>query len=95
MEAAIITTYRCNMRCQMCNIWRFPTKKEEEFKAEILNKLPGLSFCNVTGGEPFLRDDIEKIVYILKKRPRELLLVPMDILPIKLSISPKKIEILE
>ena len=64
MEGAIITTYRCNARCVMCNIWKYPTKVEEEFKPEILEKLPVLNFANITGGEPLLREDIEKIVNI-------------------------------
>jgi len=34
MEAAIITTYRCNARCQMSNTWRFPAKKEEEVRGK-------------------------------------------------------------
>jgi radical SAM protein with 4Fe4S-binding SPASM domain len=70
MEAVIITTYRCTNRCSMCNIWKYPTKVEEEFSPGILNKLPKLSFCNITGGEPFLRDDIEEIIYILKKKAK-------------------------
>jgi len=74
VKAAIITTYRCNARCQMCNIWKFSTKKEEEFKPKILNKLPRLSFCNITGGEPFLRDDIEEIIHILKKRAKRIVI---------------------
>ena len=52
----------------MCNIWEYPTKTEEEFKPEILYKLPRLSFCNITGGEPFLREDIDKIVSILRRK---------------------------
>ncbi|MFH1957596.1 MAG: radical SAM protein [bacterium] len=68
MEAAIITTYRCNCKCVMCNIWQYPTTIEEEFKPEILEKLPHLKFANVTGGEPFLRVDIEDIVKILLKK---------------------------
>jgi len=68
MEAAIITTYRCINRCVMCNIWKYPTKVEEEFEAKILEKLPKLKFANITGGEPFLRDDIEEIVSILLKK---------------------------
>jgi len=68
MEAAIITTYRCINRCVMCNIWKYPTKVEEEFEAKILEKLPKLKFANITGGEPFLRDDIEEIVSILWKK---------------------------
>jgi MoaA/NifB/PqqE/SkfB family radical SAM enzyme len=68
MEAAIITTYRCINKCVMCNIWNYPTKIEEEFKPQVLEKLPKLKFANITGGEPFLREDIEKIVSILLKK---------------------------
>lgn len=65
MDAAIITTYRCPMRCKMCNIWDNPTKVSEEFKPELLEKLPKLHHINITGGEPFIREDIEDIVKIL------------------------------
>lgn len=68
MEAAIITTYRCPMRCKMCNIWDNPTKLSEEFKPELLEKLPHLSGVNITGGEPFIREDIEDIVNILLRK---------------------------
>ncbi|MFH1038800.1 MAG: radical SAM protein [PVC group bacterium] len=74
MEAAIITTYRCNCRCVMCNIWKHPTRVEEEFKPEILKKLPRLDFANLTGGEPFLRNDIGEIVSILKSRARRIVI---------------------
>lgn len=40
MDASIIVTYRCPMRCKMCNIWDNPTKVSEEFKPELLEKLP-------------------------------------------------------
>ncbi|GHU99989.1 hypothetical protein FACS189483_09790 [Spirochaetia bacterium] len=49
----------------MCNIWANPTQKDEEFKPELLKKLPKLNSINITGGEPFVRDDIEDIVKIL------------------------------
>ena len=65
---AIITTYRCPMRCKMCNIWNNPTNVSEEFKPELLEKLPHLSGVNITGGEPFIREDIEDIVKILLKK---------------------------
>lgn len=68
MDAAIITTYRCPMRCKMCNIWDNPTKVSEEFKPELLEKLPHLDGVNITGGEPFVREDIEDIVKILLKK---------------------------
>ena len=50
-DASIILTYRCPMRCQMCNIWQNPTKKSEEIKASDLKSLPQLKFINLTGGE--------------------------------------------
>ena len=28
-DASIILTYRCPMRCVMCNIWQNPTRKAE------------------------------------------------------------------
>lgn len=63
MEACLIVTYRCNAKCYMCNTWQHPSKIEEEFSPELVDKLPaGLDFINVTGGEPFLRKDIEQIV---------------------------------
>ena len=74
MEAAVVTTYRCNSKCQMCHTWKFPTKEEEEFKPLLLEKLPSLSFCNVTGGDPFLRDDIGEITRILLKKAKRLVI---------------------
>ena len=65
MDGSIIVTYRCPMRCKMCNIWDNPTSPAEEFKPELLQKLPRMKSVNITGGEPFVREDIEEIVKIL------------------------------
>jgi MoaA/NifB/PqqE/SkfB family radical SAM enzyme len=47
----------------MCNTWQHPSKKEDEYSPELVEKLPeGLDFINITGGEPFLRDDLDQIV---------------------------------
>lgn len=48
MDGSIIVTYRCPMRCKMCDIWNNPTKKEEEFKPELLMKLPRMKSVNIT-----------------------------------------------
>ncbi|MCD4679149.1 MAG: radical SAM protein [Bacteroidales bacterium] len=73
MECAIITTYRCNARCGMCDIWKNPSKASEEFKPEILEKIPaGMQRLNITGGEPLLRKDINEIVRILDKKTKRL-----------------------
>ncbi len=72
MDGSIIVTYRCPMRCKMCDIWNNPTKKEEEFKPELLKKLPMMRSVNITGGEPFVRDDIEEIVKILMTKTQRI-----------------------
>lgn len=70
-DASIILTYRCPMRCKMCNIWDNPTIKEKEIKPSELECLPQLKFINLTGGEPFLRDDLDEVVEVCyKKAPR-------------------------
>ncbi len=73
LDAAVILTYRCNARCQMCHTWQFPTRPEEEITAEHLRKLPDrLGRLNITGGEPMLRKDIEEIVAVLHKKAHRL-----------------------
>lgn len=65
MEACIIVTYRCNAKCYMCNTWQFPSSPKDEISPSVVAKLPaGLKFINITGGEPFLREDLEEIVKI-------------------------------
>lgn len=46
----------------MCNIWKNPTTASEEITAADLRSLPPLKFINITGGEPFVRDDLGEIV---------------------------------
>ncbi|HBE43613.1 MAG TPA: radical SAM protein [Bacteroidales bacterium] len=67
-DASIITTYRCQMRCKMCNIWKYPSDARKEITARDLEKLPSLKFINVTGGEPFQRRDLEDIISVLFTR---------------------------
>lgn len=73
MECAVITTFRCNAKCGMCDIWQFPTVPAEEFDPKILEKLPaGMQRLNITGGEPTLRKDLPEIVRILNKKTHRL-----------------------
>lgn len=70
-DVSIITTYRCQMRCKMCDIWENPTDKQQEITAQELEILPSFKFVNITGGEPFVRRDLEEIVEVMmKKSPR-------------------------
>ena len=66
-DMCIIVTYRCPMKCQMCNIWKNPTEKSEEITIEQIKKLPNVKFINITGGEPFVREDLEDIIEVCFK----------------------------
>ena len=65
VQGSLITTFRCNAKCNMCNIWKFPTKPEEEIDASYYEKLPAGLRINITGGEATIRKDIDKIFEIL------------------------------
>ena len=58
----------------MCHTWKYPSKEEEEWKPPLLLKLPELDFVNVTGGEPFLREDIDEILTILQRKAKRVVI---------------------
>lgn len=64
IDCVLAVTYRCNSRCTMCDIWKL--KDTPELELESYKKLPA-SLCdiNVSGGEPFLRQDIVELVKTL------------------------------
>lgn len=68
LNGTVIVTYRCNARCTMCNRYKAPSLPEEEISIETIKKLPKMYFTNITGGEPFLREDIKDIVRELYKK---------------------------
>jgi len=72
--ASIIVTYRCNAHCHMCNTWQYPTKTTEEITPEIIAKLPAIPSVNVTGGEPFLRNDLSDILDVLREKARRVVI---------------------
>lgn len=71
MNGCVITTFKCNAKCHMCDIWQHQTESAEELPTKYYEKIPdGLGRLNVTGGEPMMRDDIEDIVGILYKKAK-------------------------
>lgn len=59
-------TYNCNLRCLHCNFWK--KKKKEELSIDEIKKLIsdlsdwlGNFFLLISGGEPFMRDDLLEI----------------------------------
>ena len=58
----------------MCEVWKHPTKLEEEIGLDVIEKLPQMFFCNITGGEPFIRQDLPEIVGVLRKKARRIVI---------------------
>lgn len=62
-------TYRCNMRCVFCNVWRRNIYENEattqEFKQRMVESWDiGCLISSFTGGEPLLRNDIDQLLNI-------------------------------
>jgi radical SAM protein with 4Fe4S-binding SPASM domain len=59
-------TRKCNSRCAFCSIWK--QDSTDELTSEELDKLfadpffNGLRWVNLTGGEPFIRKDLDDVV---------------------------------
>lgn len=68
LNGTVIVTYRCNARCTMCNRYKCPSTPEEEISIETIKKLPEMYFTNITGGEPFIREDLKEVVRELYKK---------------------------
>jgi len=74
-DAVVAVTYRCNSRCSMCGIWRF-RGTEQEMRPEEYDRLPAtLKDINISGGEPFLRDDLVDVVRRVADRCRSAKLI--------------------
>lgn len=68
LNGTVIVTYRCNARCTMCNRYKCPSTPEEEISIDTIKKLPEMYFTNITGGEPFIREDLKEVVRELYKK---------------------------
>jgi Fe-coproporphyrin III synthase len=91
MDLTVISTYRCNSRCQMCYIWQNPTDPRQEVTLETLSKLPqGFDNLNVSGGEPTLRRDLAELVDLLYPKARVLEISSNGLHPEKLVPIVKK-----
>lgn len=58
-----IVTWRCNLRCFMCDVWKKTDHDEmnvDEIR-RVFNQVPHLDSLRITGGEPFLRRDLADI----------------------------------
>jgi Fe-coproporphyrin III synthase len=74
MDGILAVTYRCNSRCIMCNIWQFPSDKRREIRPVDLQSFPPVNRLNITGGEPFLRDDLGEILDVVRKKAKRVVI---------------------
>jgi MoaA/NifB/PqqE/SkfB family radical SAM enzyme len=66
-DAIIAVTLNCNSRCVMCDIWK--NDIQDEMKPHEYEALPTtLREINITGGEPFLREDLPEILETIQAR---------------------------
>ena len=63
-KATVCLTERCDCRCEVCWIWKKPKGAEPspEDVARFLRDAGSIRWLNLTGGEIFLRDDVEEVV---------------------------------
>jgi len=66
----VSVTYRCNSRCKTCNIYKI---KSEELTVDEYDKIfrtigKSAYWITISGGEPFLRRDLEEIIKVIYKR---------------------------
>jgi len=67
-KLTLAVTYRCNARCKICNIWKL--RPRDELSLEEMQRLARstrFKWINLTGGEPFLRDDLFEIARAFAK----------------------------
>jgi GT2 family glycosyltransferase len=73
-DATIAITYKCNSRCKMCNIWQKKNPLSLDMKA-IRNLSSSLKYLNVSGGEPFMREDLVDVIREIKKNNKKVQII--------------------
>jgi MoaA/NifB/PqqE/SkfB family radical SAM enzyme len=74
-SAIVAVTLNCNAQCLMCDIWKQPSAGEMQ-PAEYLHLPASLREINLTGGEPFLRQDLPEITAAIRQAcPRARLVI--------------------
>jgi len=58
----------------MCNTWKHASRREDEITPKDLETLPSMVRLNITGGEPFLREDLGDILEVVKKKAKRVVI---------------------
>jgi radical SAM protein with 4Fe4S-binding SPASM domain len=76
-------TNRCNCKCKFCFFWKELNKQKDELKLheikKIIKSMDPVLFLVLTGGEPFLREDLPEIVQeFYKNKKAKIILIPTN-----------------
>ena len=76
-KVTLVATYHCNFRCEMCNIWQKKSVGEmtPEEVAAFFERWSQFSWVHLTGGELFMRRDLDELVSAIVERDRSLYLL--------------------
>jgi MoaA/NifB/PqqE/SkfB family radical SAM enzyme len=58
----------------MCHTWKHPSDKGREIDAADLTSLPSMVRLNITGGEPFIKEDLSEILDVVKKKAKRVVI---------------------
>ncbi len=68
-KVTFVATYKCNFRCEMCNIWQKKSVNEMT-PAEVglfFERWPQFRWVHLTGGELFMRRDLDELVGAIQR----------------------------
>lgn len=69
----LIPTHRCNARCVMCGLWQEPKAAEKDLSLADYDRIlqdplmAQLRYVGISGGEPFLRNDLVELVELFRR----------------------------
>ena len=76
-KVTFVATYHCNFRCEMCNIWQKKSVNEmtPDEVALFFTRWSQFSWVHLTGGEIFMRRDIDDLIAAIQKSCKSLFLL--------------------
>jgi len=96
-QVTFFVTDRCNLNCEHCFVDKTDAHPDKELSAGEIAKISEgmgrINYVTITGGEPFLRDDITDIVRILDKNlnPSLITILTNGLLTDKISAKMREI----
>ena len=76
-KVTFVATYHCNFRCEMCNIWQKKSVNEmtPDEIALFFERWPQFRWVHLTGGELFMRRDLDEVIAAIQKSCKSLFLL--------------------